>query len=300
MSFKTSKFKTKVLPEISLLLVALIWGSGFIVSQMALDAGLSPNAIMLGRFSIAFVLVGIIFFKDILKNFELWHLKGCIICGTLLFAGFIVQTIGLSRSTPANNAFITGSNVVMVPFLWWIVSKKRPDKVFFLCSALSLIGVAILSINPSSGFSTGFGDLLTLISAFLFASQIVATGMLARSIPPTVLVFVQFMVASLLSLVVYLISGEPFAVLIKPTSLFPLIYLGAFSTLVCYMLQTSAQRHVNSGKAAIILSMESLFGPLFSVLLGYDTFSTRMLFGGAAMIVSTLLPDIWMQRKQDK
>lgn len=62
------------------------------------------------------------------------HLKGGIVIGLFLFLAFYVQTVGLQYTTPSNNAFITASNVVMVPFLWWIISKKRPSLKIFISS----------------------------------------------------------------------------------------------------------------------------------------------------------------------
>ena len=85
--------KVQMLSNLSLLLVAIIWGSGFIGSQMALDANLSSEFIMFVRFAIATLIVGVVFYKDLRKNMKKEHIKGGIMIGLFLFLAFYVQTI---------------------------------------------------------------------------------------------------------------------------------------------------------------------------------------------------------------
>lgn len=280
--------------KLALFAVALIWGAGFIAVQLALDSGLSSSAIMLGRFGIAALTMLLVFFKGIRDNIKKEHLKSGIIIGILLFTAFIVQTFGLEYSTPSNNALITATNVVIVPFLWWAVSKQRPVKIIFIASFTCLAGVIMLSVDFSAGFALGFGDLLTLLAAFLFACQITATGVLAPKMDFRVLVFLQLAVAALCALVVFLITDRDFAAFLKPSGFAALLYLGVLSTCVCYFLQTKAQVRVPSSTAAIILSTESLFGSIFSVMAGYDQLDARLVLGGLIIFCSVILPDIWL------
>ena len=156
------KKRVEVMGSLSLLLVAVIWGTGFIASQMALDANLSSAFIMFVRFAIAALIVGLVFHRDLKQQLKKEHWKGGFLIGTFLFFAFYVQTVALQYTTPSNNAFITAANVVMVPFLWWAVSRKKPGTKYILSSFLCLIGIGILSVNLSSGISFQIGDLLTL------------------------------------------------------------------------------------------------------------------------------------------
>ncbi len=289
--------KPKFLYQGALLLTAILWGGGFLFSQYGLDAGLSPTGLMLGRFIIAILLFAVFFGKKIIQNFKPEHLFGSAVIGALLFAAFFLQTVGLQYSTPSNNAFITASNVIMVPFLWWIFTKRRPPAIMFPASFLSFIGIAILSINFSNGFSIAVGDLITLASAVLFACQITATGLFARKIDPHVLVFFQFMVAGILSFFAFIFMDGNFASFASAPALISIGYLGIFSTGICFLLQTVAQVHVDSSKAAILLSTESLFGSLFSVLAGYDAITIQLLLGGGIIFFSVLLPEIVLAKK---
>lgn len=292
------KVKKDYISKLELFLAALIWGAGFIASQIALDSGLSSSAIMLGRFSIAAAVMLAVFFKAIRANIKKEHIKSGMILGLLLFAAFIVQVIGLEYSSPSNNAFITAVNVVIVPFLWWAVSRHRPLRITFIASFLCLAGVAMLSADFSAGFSLKLGDLLTLLGAFLFACQITATGVLAGKMDFRVLVFLQLSAAALCALAVFLFTDGNFTSFLEPNGAAALIFLGVFATCVCYFLQTKAQVRVPSSTAAIILSTESLFGAVFSVIIGYDRLEARLVLGGAIIFGSVILPDVWLRLNQ--
>lgn len=148
--------------------VAAIWGSGFIVSRMALDASVTPELLMMVRFSVATLVVGLFFRKRLKQKFKMTDLKGGIIIGLFLFLGFYIQIVGLQYTTPSNNAFLTATNVIMVPLIWWVLSKKRPGKKLLISSMLCLLGIGVLSLNFTAGFSFSWGDLLSLLCAFFF------------------------------------------------------------------------------------------------------------------------------------
>lgn len=117
------KNKNNFLVTLGLLSVALIWGSGFIATQIAIDEGLSSTFIMFIRFTMATIMMGVFVRKD-LKEIKAKDIKGGVIVGIFLFLAFILQTIGLQFTTPAVNAFITATCVVMVPFLAGLFLKK--------------------------------------------------------------------------------------------------------------------------------------------------------------------------------
>ena len=133
---------------------------------------------------------------------------------------------------------------------------------------------------------------MTLGCAFLFACQIVTTGILALKMDAKVIVFLQFAVAAVWGFFAFLLTDGDFSSFLSSEGMGAVIYLGVFSTCLCYFLQTTAQQHVHSAKAAIILSTESLFGTIFSVLLGYDPLSPQMVVGGIISLISITMTEI--------
>ncbi len=283
-----------------LLLVAAIWGAGFVFTKYTLEAGLSPSAVMLGRFGLAAIACLVFFNKTLRREYKKGQWKGGLTIGVVLFAAFYTQTAGLQYTTPSNSAFITGAYVVMVPFLWWMLAKKRPAWVLFLACFVALAGVGVLSIQPGGGFALGFGDALTLVCAGLYAVQIVATALLARTMHPTVLVTWQFSVAAVLSLAAFLITDRNIAAFAQSSGWAAIAYLGLCSTFMGFGMQTLAQTRLSSAKTGIVLSTEALFGALFSVVFGFESVNTRMVVGGVLLFVSILLPEIWAARRASR
>ncbi len=283
---KTNK---KLKSLIMLFAVAIIWGTGFIVSQMALNANASPELIMVIRFLISAIVIGIVFFEKLKANLNLKNIFYGAIVGVFLFLGFYIQIIALQYTTPANNAFLTATNVIMVPFLWWVITKKRPKLSVFVACVICVFGIGALSLQIGQGLSFAFGDILTIICALFFACQIVATGIVAKKIDTYIIVFMQFITAAVLSLSVFFITGASAKPFFTPNGFFSLIYLALFSTCLCYFLQTKAQKNVSSSNAAIILGTEALFGALFSVIIGYDEPGANLIIGGLIIMGALIL-----------
>ena len=126
--------------DLGLLLVGFIWGTGFIASKIGLDDGLSPYYMMFLRAVFASILLTVIFFGEI-KNIRKREVIAGILLGTFLYLGFAFQTVGLSYTTASKNAFLTAINVVIVPYLYWMFYKKRPD-------IFSILAAPFLSYTP--------------------------------------------------------------------------------------------------------------------------------------------------------
>ena len=165
-------FMKKWLAICGLILVTVIWGGGFVASDMALES-MKPFQIMTIRFLLASVLMGLISFRS-LKGMTRKEVRAGVLMGIALFAAFALQIIGLQYTTPSKNAFLTALNVVIVPFISFLILKKRVGARGIIGAVMSVAGVALLSLNEN--FTLGLGDSLTLLCAVGFAFQIFLTG----------------------------------------------------------------------------------------------------------------------------
>ena len=137
--------KKSLYADISLMLVAIIWGTGFVVTKNALD-NMTPYYILAFRFLISTLLLGIISFKK-LKKITKKELSAGIIIGLFLFFGFATQTVGLKYTTVGKQSFITATNVVMVPFMYWLISKKKPNNYEMFGALLCFVGSIKMGLN---------------------------------------------------------------------------------------------------------------------------------------------------------
>ena len=111
--------------KVSLAACAAIWGGSFVVMKDTLDV--IPPAWLMGiRFAASAIIVGALFWRTLRDNFDLSHLAMGAILGVASGSAFVVQNIGLDDTTPGRNAFLTATYCVMVPFINWAVTRRRP------------------------------------------------------------------------------------------------------------------------------------------------------------------------------
>lgn len=277
----------KYIGEIGLTITAIIWGSGFVMSALALDY-YTPYQILAVRFTVGALLLGIVFHKRLRRLDKNILMQGTIL-GILLYAAFALQTVGLQFTTPSKNAFLTGVNVVIVPFIAFIIYKRKLDKFELYGAILALIGVAVLSLQWSS--SINIGDMLTLGCAVMFAFHIFYTGRFVSSGDPILLTLVQMMAAAVISCIAIVSMGET-SMSLAPAGVSSVLYLAVFSTTLAFLMQTVAQKHLSETKAAIILSTESVWGMIFSVVLAYEVLTFRMFIGAFIIFIAILLSEV--------
>lgn len=283
--------------EIGLSIVAIIWGSGFVASAVALEH-FTPYQILAIRFLIGIVLLSLIFFKKLKNIKKSTIIKGSII-GIFLYLAFALQTVGLVYTTPSKNAFLTAVNVVIVPFIAFVIFKRKLDKFELFGAILAIVGVGILSLKFTGGVN--FGDFLTLLCAVAFAFHIFCTAQFVKDEDPILLTVVQMGAATVLGLIVVLFKGETnFVVNIEGAS--AILYLGVFSTTISFLLQTVAQKYTSETKAAIILSTEAFWGMIFSIIILSEVLTGKMIIGAililVAIIISETKPKIFKKKNR--
>lgn len=273
----------------TLLLAAVIWGSGTVFMQVCIDGGIETGLQMFFRFWIGTLCLGALVHKKLRQISRRLLLCG-LLCGTLLFFSFFILTFGLEFTTPANSAFLSASSVMLVPFISWVLLKIRPERKVFIGCFLCLLGVAVLSLQLDGGIHFTVGDGLTLLSAVFFSLYTCTVAKISAGLDAPLFTFVQLLVTAVWSTITLPISGADFSVIGQSwLSLGAVIFLGLFNTGLCYLIQMVAQKSLPPTRVSLILSSESLFGAVFSVLAGYDPFSIRLVVGGCIMMFSILL-----------
>lgn len=273
----------------ALLLAAVIWGSGTVFMQVCIDGGIETGLQMFFRFWIGTLCLGALVHKKLRQISRRLLLCG-LLCGTLLFFSFFILTFGLEFTTPANSAFLSASSVMLVPFISWVLLKIRPERKVFIGCFLCLLGVAVLSLQLDGGIHFTVGDGLTLLSAVFFSLYTCTVAKISAGLDAPLFTFVQLLITAVWSTITLPISGADFSVIGQSwLSLGAVIFLGLFNTGLCYLIQMVAQKSLPPTRVSLILSSESLFGAVFSVLAGYDPFSIRLVVGGCIMMFSILL-----------
>lgn len=283
-----SKKSVGVLSRVALFAAAIIWGISFFVVKNAVDV-IPPNFLLGIRFTIACILLAIIFHKRLANLNKDYFIKGGII-GFCLFAAYSIQTIGITDTTPGKNAFLTAIYCVIVPFLYWLVDKNRPGIYNFIAAIIGIIGIGLVSLT--SGFSIGFGDTLTLISGFMFAAHIVAVAKLAGDKDPIVITILQFGYAAVFSWIISLLFETPPSLSsFDGNTVGALLFLSVCATTLTLLFQNIGLKYVEPSAASIILCLESVFGVLFSVIFYGEQLTLRLFIGFVLIFIAILISE---------
>ena len=253
---------------------AIIWGSSFFIMKGAVD--IIPTCYLLAiRFTGGAVLLALVCWKKWRMHFTRDYLWRGAVIGAFLFLAYSVQTFGLMGTTPSKNAFLTAVYCVLVPFLYWIAVKKRPDRYNILAAVLC---VAIT-----------WGDGLTLVCAFFYAAHIVAVAKVSPAKDIYLLTVFQFAFAALYAWICGALFQElPPTSVISSDLIIQMAYLVVMATTVALLFQNVGQVWSDPSSAAVILSLESVFGVLFSVLFYGDPVTGQLLAGFALIFVAVV------------
>lgn len=271
---------------LGLLLVTVIWGSGFTAVDIALRH-FSPLQILAFRFLIAAIVMGILAFKE-LKKISKESMKSGLVMGFFLFIAFWLQTVAQVHTTVSKNAFLTATNVVIVPFIAYVIYKIKVTAYHLIGALLTIIGVGILSIQIGERFN--IGDLYSFMCAIGFAFHIFFTGLFVKKGSALTLNFIQMVTACCLSIIMLLINKE-WNMDFHGEGIGSVLYLGLFSTSLCFFIQTFSQKYTGETEAGIILSMESVFGTIFSILILQEKITWKMLLGCAIILIAIFISE---------
>ena len=277
-----------------IVVATIIWGSSFVIVK-DVTGFLTTGWILVVRFSVAAVLLALVFAKKRHLYLQRDYLFYGGLFGVALFLAYYVQTQGLIYTTPGKNAFLTGTYCVLVPFFAWFATRKRPTLINVGAALLCIAGVGLVSL--SGDLTVNVGDALTLLCAVFYALHIVLVSRFSQGRDIFVLTMWQFAGVALCALVVALIT-EPAPVVLTCLSLEQLVqltYLAVACTTLALLFQNIGQKHLPPSSASLLLSLESPFGVAFSVAFGAETLNAQVLCGFvlifAAIMVSEVLPE---------
>ncbi|NPD33013.1 DMT family transporter [Eggerthellaceae bacterium zg-997] len=286
-------------PYALLVAATLIWGSTFVLVK-DVTAAVPPSWLVGIRFTCATAVLAVCFLKRRALYLDRGTVRAGLACGLALFCAYYLQTWGITDTTPGKNAFLTATYCVIVPFLAWATLRRRPTRYSLMGAACALAGVGLISLGGGVGIRTG--DALTLAGALFFALHIVLVARFTRACDPYVLTMWQFAGVGVCGLTVALIS-EPMPTwsALEASDLATVAYLTVFATTVALLLQNVAQSRLAPATASLILTFESVFGVVFSVIMGAEQLTGRLLAGFALIFASVLIAEVlpaWLQKRR--
>lgn len=273
--------------DLTLGLVALIWGSTFVTVKNALDAA-DPLNFVAWRFWLATLCLVILFPRRVRTIRREEVLTGGLM-GVWLAGGYVFQTIGLQTTTSAKAGFITGLSVVIVPVLATVLLRRPPGRWAVMGIVAATLGLAILSLNDD--LSVQSGDLWVLACAVMFALHIVTVARYAPHYDAIRLTLVQIAVVALLTT-----AAMPFFE--TPDLSLPLetwgaiAFTGVVATALVFGLQVYVQRFTTPTHTALLFSLEPVFAALFGWWIASEPLGAKELVGGGLILAGMLIAEL--------
>ncbi len=284
------KMKSKLTLYIAMISIAAVWGSSFVVMKDSLERQ-NVFSFLSSRFILAALLMFLYkpgVFRGLTKKF----IYRGIIAGILLGGGYIFQTYGLTKTTVSNTGFITGLYLVFTPLISLIILKRHVLKIQWLAVVIATIGLFFISYN---GVTIGLGEILVLISAFIYGAHFVALGEWSDGKNTYALTFIQ--VATVAALTSIFAFKDGFQVAPDSTVWLAILYTAFFATFIGFLIQTKAQSVMSATVASVLLATETPFAVFFGLYFHNDPLTLRIITGGSLVMAAMALV-IWSDNRK--
>jgi drug/metabolite transporter (DMT)-like permease len=277
-----------------MLIATFIWGTAF-VSQTTGMGAIGPFTFSASRFFLASLTVLPLMIIYERKNFFKFidnknYIYLSLLAGLALFGGMGLQQYALLKSQVANAAFLSTLYVPFVALISRFIFRSNLNWIVWIAVILCLYGSYLLSSNQT--FEIQQSDSLLFIAAFCFAVHIILIDIFMKQYySPFTFGLIQYCIVFILSMILAFSLESPKISNIQ-IEWFEIIYTGVFSAGVGYTLQIIAQSKANPAPAAIILSMESVFGAIAAWVLLDQFMDLNKILGCIAIFTGVIVVQI--------
>ena len=290
-----SKRSSKTIATITLFVLAIIWGLGYIGVTDALNKGWSALPIVFLRCTVAVIIILPFTIKKSYRDKGLF--KGGILIGLSAFGGYTFQTYGQSMTTIGATSFITSLYIIVVPLILRIFFRKREGWIIYLSSAIAIIGCLLLNIKLPISFDTSniLGNVLVFIGTIFFALQIISIAKFTQKYDVLQLTVIELFTMSFLALIGMSIIGD-FS--FHTEGLFSVIWVGVLSSGLCSVLQMWGEKHLHASVSGIIMSLEAVFGLIFAMIFFDEYLNWIQIIGCTLILIPVILCQIPIKDKK--
>ena len=278
------RLKEHIKADLALILLTLLWGTSFPTTKIAME-----HAGVFSFLAVRFILAAVMLYPFVRKG--LWQnmrelRKAGFILGFWMFIGFALQTGGMKFTSASMSGFLTGTLVVMVPFLAVPFLKAKLELRHILAAFAAFGGIFMLTRPDITHIN--LGDIMTLGCAFSFAMQMIYVQKYSTRENSLVIAFYQVAAVGVLALP-FAIFLEGFQGMHHPQVWGMALWVAFFCTAIAFWLQCRYQPDTTAQTAAVIYSLEPVFAALCAyVVLGEKIYS---LAGGILILAGMIIAE---------
>ncbi len=271
------------------MMVALFWGASYYLSAVGLESldVFNLNAL---RFIIAFLLAAALSYRSI-RSVTRETLTYSALLAVILTAVYIFATYGIKYTSVSNAGFLSSLAIIFTPILVFIIDRRVPEKKLVVVIAVSVIGIALLTLNDR--LVPAVGDILCIICAVFYALHLVVTEKIVKkaSVNAFHIGVFQLGFTGLFNLVFSFIIERP-GLPDSMKSLAAVLFLSVFCTGIAFIVQSVAQQYTTASHVGVILTLEPVFAAVVAYIFAGEVLLPRAYFGAALLIISLLIMEI--------
>lgn len=295
----------KVVPRnvarLMMLVNAAVWGSGYTMLKHV-QGVMTSQWMMFFRMTASVVLMAIVFLPHLRKIRIGRYIVPGLILALTYWLGFLFQLKGLETTSPGRNSFFTDTYCVMVPFVIWALTRKRPSIQHIVAAFVCAFGIGLVSLSGTGGgdlIGLSSGDILTIIGALFYAVNLVVVGMMGRKFDAVALMLMEFTwCAVFFGAGAVMFDGAPSASWMKLDVVLCLAYLVIGSTIIAQIFQTIAVQNLPATEGSVILSTECIFAMIVAVIFTGEKLTVPSVCGFAVIFGAILLSEMQLPGKR--
>lgn len=281
--------------HIAAVLAVSIWGGSFICTKELLLAGMTPVAIYVVRFVIAYLLTLMVCPRPL--RARSWRDEGlfavCGLCGGSLY--FITENVALEYTLVTNVSLITSLSPLLTALLLGVLYRsERPGKGLLIGSAVALTGVACVIFNSSFQLEVKpLGDLLSLLAAVCWAVYSIALRPLTATYSAWFITRKTFFYGVVTALPFFMAdtSMPSWQALTTTRTIVCILFLGILASMAAYMLWSSTIKRLGATKASNYLYFQPIITLILSAVMLGEHVSIVGYLGCALILGGVILGD---------
>lgn len=284
----------KYIPDVLLILIAIIWALNFSVVKVSLQEidSLSFNAL---RYILA---AGLLAYTARARGYSLkvdredfWPLVGIALVGNVLYQLFFI--IGVDYTYSANAAVILGTIPVWVALLSHLFTDEKLTRYKSIGIGLAFTGIVLIVTGSKAGISiaskTFLGDVIILCAAISWGVYTILAKRFLKKYPST-----QFTgVMSIIGMIFLLIIGLPNLTQVNWTGISlkgwgGIFYSGLLSIGLAYLIWNNSVSKIGAVRTAAYQNLVPVLGLVFGVVLLHEPLTLQQYSGSALVIVGII------------
>lgn len=273
--------------DLLLVMTTFFWGASYYLTDLCL-ADLPPMFLNAFRFIVAFLVLGLIYHKRLLR-ISRTTLRYALLIGLALSGTYIAYNYGISRTSLSNAAFICALQVIFAPLLTFIVYRRSPGKKLGLALLLCTVGLALMTLNEQ--LRPASGDLICMLTPLCYAVDLLLTEKAVQDpqVDPLAMGVAELAVVGAVTLGLSLLLGEPIHLPSTPAVWAAGLFLGLVCSGVAFVIQSVQQQYTSASHVGLIFTLEPLFAAIINFIMLGELLSTRGFIGAALMMLSLFI-----------